>query len=74
MAMHDRDRITGLIEATATQDHAALAAALVDGCWPGGGDRRNRVASEWLRRWRPQGMTAAAAECGCASGRCDWCN
>jgi hypothetical protein len=72
--MPDRDHIAALIEATAAQDALGLATSLADDCWPGGGDRRNRIGSEWLRRWRPTPMGATAADCSCAAGRCGWCN
>ena len=74
--MSDR-RITELIQAAASRsasETAALADGLADGAWPRGGDRRDPVAVEWLRRWAPARMPAAAAEGGCATGRCGWSN
>ena len=74
--MPDR-RMTELVQAVAgrsARDSAALADRLAEHAWPRGGDRRDPVAIEWLRRWRPTGMPAAAADCACAVGRCAWCN
>ena len=74
--MPDR-RINELIQALArrsARDSAALADRLSEHAWPRGGDRRDPVAAEWLRRWTPAGMPPAAADCACATGRCAWCN
>jgi len=74
--MPDR-RITDLIQSAATRsahDTAVLASALAGHCWPGGGDRRDPVATEWLRRWAPVRMPAQDVECACATGRCGSCN
>jgi predicted RNA polymerase sigma factor len=70
-------RITSLIKSVAersAEDTAQLAAMLALGCWPRGGDRRDPVASEWLRRWSPAARHTVAPSCACAAGRCAWCN
>ena len=57
-------------------DARHLSAELSRACWPGGGDRHQPSAAEWLRRWRPE--RAAAGNrlpiCACRTGRCAVCN
>ena len=72
--MPDRDHIVQLIESADTAEGGSLADRLAGGCWPGGGDRHDRIASEWLRRWRPARAHAAVAGCACGSGPCGICN
>lgn len=71
------DPVTGHIRAVASRSPAetdALVTGLHARAWPGGGDRHEPVASEWLRRWSPRAMGPVAAGCACASGRCGTCN
>lgn len=51
-----------------------LAAELHDRCWPGGADRTEPAALEWLRRWGPRGAQPLPLACSCSAGRCDVCN
>lgn len=70
-------RITHLIQSAASQsaeEASQLAAAIVNHCWPRGGDRHDPVALEWLRRWAPARMPAGDYACACPSGRCAVCN
>ena len=44
-------------------------------CWPPGGhDRSDPVASQWVRRWRPGTSHAVFPVCSCQIGRCSLCN
>lgn len=74
--MSDRPIIELILAAASrsAQETAALADGLADRAWPRGGDRRDPVAAEWLRRWSPARMPVGAAECACTTGRCGWCN
>jgi predicted RNA polymerase sigma factor len=70
-------RIAALIQAAAdrsAEETTQLATMLARGCWPREGDRRDPVASEWLRRWSPAAHHTVAPSCACAAGRCAWCN
>jgi hypothetical protein len=59
----------------AAEDADALLESLYARCWPGGaGDRLDRVAVEWVRRWAPSTLAAAEVRCSCADGRCAACN
>ena len=52
-----------------------LVALLRHHCWPGGvGDRTERPALEWVRRWGPARLTSSTVDCSCAEGRCAVCN
>jgi hypothetical protein len=56
-------------------DHDRVAGVLARRCWPGGaGDRMERAALDWVRRWGPHRVNELAPACGCASGRCTVCN
>ncbi len=55
-------------------DNDRMMADLVDGSWPGGGDRTEPGAREWLRRWRPAKRAAVTRACACARGACPVCN
>jgi hypothetical protein len=50
------------------------AEALVQRLWPGGGDRSEPAAREWLRRWRPARAFPLEHGCDCSAGRCGYCN
>ena len=73
------DLVAAVVDAidrrTSTQTDFIMA-ALVRGAWPGGiGDRVERGALEWVRRWGPAGGTPPFLEnCSCAQGRCAVCN
>jgi hypothetical protein len=61
--------------ASRTRRDAELLANVLHGrSWPGGGDRSEPGALDWVRRWRPAGPTPPTPLCGCASGRCLLCN
>lgn len=69
--------IAGLVASAATSSEAGssdLAARLTARYWTGGSDRRNAVAAEWLRRWRPKSSIVALPPCACPAGRCEACN
>ena len=68
-----RDHIAS-IAARSDADTARLAAMMQRACWPGGGDRTERAAVAWLKRWRPSSGGAPRIVCGCAQGRCALCN
>ncbi len=74
----DHTLVTGLLTSLAVRTPAetvVLTARLRERCWPGGDDRTDALAREWLRR-RGLGMPAAPAPsgCTCGSGRCSVCN
>lgn len=50
------------------------AERLLSGCWPGGGDRTEPVALNWLRRWRPARSATPLPQCSCRAGHCAVCN
>jgi hypothetical protein len=53
----------------------SLTARVIAWCWPGGpDDRSDRVALEWVRRWRPEKSGARLPLCSCETGRCAVCN
>jgi hypothetical protein len=51
-----------------------LVATMLRRCWPGGDDRTEPGAREWLRRWRPSHGGAAVPSCTCPRGACLVCN
>jgi hypothetical protein len=52
-----------------------LRGSLVVQSWPGGiGDRSERAALGWVKRWRPRGPRLEPLVCDCAGGRCPVCN
>ena len=51
-----------------------LSARLRERCWPGGGDRTEPAAREWVRRWGPRGLPPVPLACSCRDGRCGVCN
>jgi hypothetical protein len=55
-------------------DADGLVAALLGRSWPGGADRTEPGAREWLRRWRPARGGPAVPACACAHGGCQVCN
>jgi len=69
-----RDHIAA-IAARSAEETGRLADAMQRSCWPAGGDRLERGAVGWLKRWRPsRGGGAAPAVCRCRAGRCALCN
>ena len=62
------------LAARSESDTDRLTAGLHARAWPGGGDRHDPIAREWLRRWAPRSMGPVAAGCACATGRCGICN
>ena len=74
----DHTLVSGLLTSLAVRTPAetvVLTARLRERCWPGGDDRTDALAREWLRR-RGLGTYAApeAVGCTCGSGRCRVCN
>jgi hypothetical protein len=51
-----------------------IAATMLRHCWPGGEDRTEPGAREWLRRWRPSRGAVVADACTCRQGACPVCN
>jgi hypothetical protein len=51
-----------------------LISKLERSCWPGGSDRSEPGALEWVKRWGPSRLTAEPAACSCLQGRCAVCN
>jgi hypothetical protein len=69
--------VPAIVEAIATRtgpETDRLATMLRAWCWPGGSDRTEPGALEWVRRWGPGGKGAQPFACSCASGRCFVCN
>ena len=69
--------VTGLLTSLAARTHAEtviLTARLRERCWPGGDDRTDALAREWLRRRGPKAPAPAPDGCTCDSGRCSVCN
>jgi hypothetical protein len=69
--------VASLLTALAARTHAetvVLTARLREACWPGGDDRTDTLAREWLRRRGPKGTAPAPGGCSCATGRCGVCN
>ena len=74
----DREELRQHLDAAAPsggKDARRLAALILGACWPGGPeDRTERVALDWLRRWRPEQVVAELPACSCSTGRCVVCN
>lgn len=72
----ERALVAALIRTAVTPadaDRSALA-SLAARCRPPGSDRRQPVAVEWVRRWGANRVVVRSPHCGCAAGRCAWCN
>jgi len=75
--MPDRILVESLLTALAARTPAetlVLAARLWESCWPGGEDRTEPAAREWVRRWGPGGLPPLRLTCSCPGGRCTVCN
>ena len=75
--MPDRNLVTSLLTALSARTHAEtliLTARLREGCWPGGEDRTEPAAREWVRLWGPRGLAPLPLACSCRGGRCAVCN
>ena len=75
--MPDRSLVESLLTALAARTPAetlALGARLRESCWPGGEDRTEPAAREWVRRWGPGGLPPLRLTCSCPGGRCAACN
>jgi hypothetical protein len=72
----DHKLIAGLIAAAARPSAAGTRdlATLTAHCWPGGSDRGDAIAAQWLRRWHPKRALVAPPRCVCPAGRCEACN
>ena len=66
--------IVASIESRSARETERLVEMLRVWCWPGGSDRREPGALEWVKRWGPARITATPAECSCLQGRCAVCN
>ena len=55
-------------------DAERIAATMLRHCWPGGADRTEPGAREWVRRWRPSRGAVVAHACTCSQGACPVCN
>jgi hypothetical protein len=51
-----------------------LMSSILGSCWPGGADRTEPGALDWVRRWRPDRIGAELLACSCARGHCALCN
>jgi hypothetical protein len=73
----DHTLVAGLLTSLAVRTPAetvVLTARLRERCWPGGDDRTDALAREWLRR---RGVPSGPPEpvgCTCHTGRCRVCN
>lgn len=76
--MDDQAQLAEHIESIATRtdaDAERLVTALLHRAWPGGSaDRTEPAALEWVRRWGPTRIAAAAVSCSCDAGHCAVCN
>jgi hypothetical protein len=66
--------IVASIEGRSELETERLVAMLSGRCWPGGGDRSEPGALEWVKRWGPSRITAPLTACSCVEGRCAVCN
>jgi hypothetical protein len=75
--MLDRSLVESLLTALSARTQAEtliLTARLRESCWPGGEDRTEPAACEWVRRWGPGGLPPLRLSCSCPGGRCAVCN
>jgi hypothetical protein len=75
--MPDRILLERLLAALAARTPAetlALTTRLQRSCWPGGEDRTEPAAREWVRRWRQGVLPPLRSTCSCPAGRCAVCN
>jgi len=73
----NRTFVTSLLTSLAARTHAetvVLTARLRERCWPGGDDRTDALAREWLRQRGLKAPTPTPDGCTCGSGRCRVCN
>jgi len=69
--------VASLLTSLASRTHAetvVLTARLRENCWPGGDDRTDALAREWLRRRGVADRTPETVGCTCHTGRCRVCN
>ncbi len=69
--------VASLLTSLAARTHAEtviLTARLRVRCWPGGDDRSDALAREWLRLRGPKTAPPPPDGCTCGSGRCHVCN
>ena len=80
VAMHEPARepslpsIVASIDGRDAFDTERLVTTLRRRCGPGGSDRTEPGAIEWVKRWGPSRITAQPFECSCVQGRCAVCN
>ena len=76
MDRRDPRYLAKLMSSAATRDagDGGPLAELVSRCWPGGGDRSDPVALDWVRRWGPHRANGPVAVCACAERACVVCN
>jgi len=73
----DHTLVAGLLTSLAARTHAetvVLTARLRETCWPGGDDRTDALAREWLRHRGPRTPAPDVSGCTCLHGRCRVCN
>ena len=68
------ERLLTALPARTPAETLALIARLRESCWPGGEDRTEPAACEWVRRWGPGGLPPLRLMCSCRGGRCAVCN
>jgi hypothetical protein len=69
--------VASLLTSLAARTHAetvVFTARLRERCWPGGDDRTDALAREWLRLRGPSSPSPAPDGCTCDSGHCRVCN
>ncbi len=69
--------VASLLTSLAARTHAEtviLTARLRERCWPGGDDRTDALAREWLRLRGPKVSAPPPDGCTCGSGHCRVCN
>lgn len=69
----DHTLVAGLLTSLAVRTHAetvVLTARLRETCWPGGDDRTDALAREWLRRPGQRTPAPCVSRCTCDDGRC----
>jgi hypothetical protein len=74
--MDDPRRIFATLCSATSVEARLFSAAISSACWPGGADRHQPSAAEWVRHWYPERAAAAnrLPACACAAGHCAVCN
>jgi hypothetical protein len=62
------------IDSRSVFDADRLVRGMVKRSWPGGSDRIEPGALEWVRRWGLSPVGIDPPDCACDTGRCKLCN